>query len=192
MGAIYRFGLFTLDAERLTLCAGHDAVRLAPKVVQTLAILVERAGALVTKDELMDRLWPEGFVEEGNLTQNVYVLRRALHAHGVAPAIENIPRRGYRFVAPVELLSALPAKPAPRIMSWRAIAAAACVALAFVASAFVPKARASAALPADGMRVYAMGRYYWVCVRKRGFYAQLTISRKLLRAILGARSAMRD
>src|SRR5579864_7063508 len=101
MSASYRFGPFALDPKRLTLFADGQAVHLAPKVIQTLAILTEHAGELVTKSDLMARLWPDGFVEDGNLTQNMYVLRRTLQTHGLEHAIENVPRRGYRFMAPV-------------------------------------------------------------------------------------------
>src|SRR6266550_4326319 len=76
-GISYEFGEFRLDAaQRLIFRAGRP-VPLAPKVLETLLALVERGGMLVTKDELMARLWPDTFVEEANLTQNIFQLRNA-------------------------------------------------------------------------------------------------------------------
>lgn len=150
MSATYNFGPFSLDARRLTLAVHGRRIALAPKVVHTLAILVERGGALVTKRELMDLLWPQGFVEEGNLTQNIYVLRRTLREHGLEPSIENVPKRGYRFVAPMRQTAA----PAKR---GRAIAAAA----AALVAAWMLLPQHAPAPPADEARLYAIGRYYW-------------------------------
>ncbi|HEV8484862.1 MAG TPA: winged helix-turn-helix domain-containing protein, partial [Blastocatellia bacterium] len=74
----YEFGPFRLDGiERLLLRDGQ-AVQLAPKVFDTLIALVENNGHLVTKDDLMSRLWPDTYVEEGTLTRNISDLRKAL------------------------------------------------------------------------------------------------------------------
>src|SRR5688572_8433987 len=94
-GVSYEFGAFRLDAGARVLFRDGDAVPLAPKVVETLVALVERGGELMTKDELMERLWPDTFVEEANLTQNIFMLRKAL---GEVEYIETVPRRGYRFL----------------------------------------------------------------------------------------------
>ncbi len=90
---MYYFGPFRLDAERLLLTVGKRPLHLGPKVVQTLLVFVERPGETLTKGELLDRVWPEGFVEEGNLAQNVYVLRKVLRAHW-NDVIETVPRLG--------------------------------------------------------------------------------------------------
>ena len=75
---------------------------LAPKAVETLVVLVENAGNLVEKDELMQRVWPDAFVEEVNLAKNVFFLRKLLGgAEGGQEFIETVPKRGYRFVAEV-------------------------------------------------------------------------------------------
>ena len=75
---IYSFGPFQLDpAERRLLREGRD-LRLSPKIFDTLAILVERHGLLVEKDELMKTLWPSMFVEEVTLARNISLLRKAL------------------------------------------------------------------------------------------------------------------
>src|SRR6266850_284896 len=98
----YEFGRFRLDAGERVLLRDRDLVPLTPKVFDILLALVEHGGHVVQKDELMKRVWPNTFVEEGNLTQNVSVLRKALGESASGPQfIETVPRRGYRFVATV-------------------------------------------------------------------------------------------
>ena len=94
---VYEFGPFRLDAaERLLLRSG-EAIALSPKVFDTLVVLVDHAGHIVEKRELIGRLWPDTFVDEGNLTRNIPLLRKAL---GEA-YIETVPKLGYRFTANV-------------------------------------------------------------------------------------------
>ena len=69
--SLVRFGSFMLDPRRLLLLRAGEPVALGPKVVETLVVLVERAGELVTKQVLMERLWPDRFVEESNLQRQV-------------------------------------------------------------------------------------------------------------------------
>jgi serine/threonine protein kinase len=98
----YAFGSFRLDSEKRVLVRDGVPVPLAPKVVETLLALVQSAGRLVDKDDLMKRVWPDAFVEEGNLNKNISVLRKLLGVwDGNREYIETVPRRGYRFVAPV-------------------------------------------------------------------------------------------
>jgi len=96
----YEFGRFRLKtAERVLLREG-ELVPLTPKVFEILVTLVEHGGQVVAKDDLMKRVWPNTFVEEGNLTQNISLLRKALgESPGGVQFIETVPRRGYRFVA---------------------------------------------------------------------------------------------
>jgi DNA-binding winged helix-turn-helix (wHTH) protein len=96
----YEFGRFRLKvAERVLLREG-ELVPLTPKVFDILVTLVENGGQVVAKDDLMRRVWPNTFVEEGNLTQNISLLRKALgETPGGVQFIETVPRRGYRFVA---------------------------------------------------------------------------------------------
>jgi len=98
----YEFGRFRLNtAERVLLREG-DLVALTPKVFDILLTLVENCGQVVSKEELMKRVWPDTFVEEGNLTQNISLLRKALgESPGGVQFIETVPRRGYRFVADI-------------------------------------------------------------------------------------------
>lgn len=99
----YRFGDFTLDVDQRILLRKGRPRPLAPKVFDTLVILVEKKGRIVAKDELMSRLWPDTFVEEANLTFNVQQLRKALGDNARKPIyIETVTRRGYRFISTVE------------------------------------------------------------------------------------------
>jgi Tol biopolymer transport system component/DNA-binding winged helix-turn-helix (wHTH) protein len=95
---IYEFEDFRLDASHLMLYKNGTTVSLKPKVVETLIALIERCGEVIGKDELMKRLWPDSFVEEANLSQNIYLLRKTLgNCAGGQPLIETFWRRGYRF-----------------------------------------------------------------------------------------------
>jgi Tol biopolymer transport system component/DNA-binding winged helix-turn-helix (wHTH) protein len=103
---LYEFGPFRLDVDERLLMRDGRITPLPPKVFDTLLVLVENCGRVVSKDELMQSLWPDTFVEESNLTQNISQLRRAM-GDGAAGAqyIETIPKRGYRFVAGVQSLA---------------------------------------------------------------------------------------
>ena len=74
----YAFGPFRLDSQERVLRRDDQPVSLTPKAVDILVILVQNAEHLVDKDELMRQVWPDAFVEEGNLTKNIFVLRKAL------------------------------------------------------------------------------------------------------------------
>jgi DNA-binding winged helix-turn-helix (wHTH) protein/TolB-like protein/tetratricopeptide (TPR) repeat protein len=100
---LYEFGSFQLDpGERLLLCEGRP-VPLTPKAFDMLVVLVARSGHLVEKEELMKAIWPDSFVEEGNLCVTVSLLRKALTVHQDGNTyIETVSKRGYRFVADVK------------------------------------------------------------------------------------------
>jgi DNA-binding winged helix-turn-helix (wHTH) protein/pimeloyl-ACP methyl ester carboxylesterase len=99
----YRFGPFYLDARERRLSRGGEVIPLRLKVFDTLLVLVENAGRLVTKQELLDTVWPGTTVEENNLNHNVSVLRKALGEKATGQQyIETVPRVGYRFAAPVD------------------------------------------------------------------------------------------
>ena len=98
----YEFGPFRVDPVNHVLLRGGEAVSLKPKVFDTLLVLVENRSRVLDKDELLSRLWPDTIVEESNLTQNVYLLRKALGEESEAGEyIQTMPKRGYRFVATV-------------------------------------------------------------------------------------------
>lgn len=98
----YSFGPFRLNATERVLFRNGEPVNLPPKALETLLVLVQKAGHIVEKDELMATMWPDVFVEESNLSQYVFLLRKALGTSpNGGPYIETIPRRGYRFIATV-------------------------------------------------------------------------------------------
>jgi DNA-binding winged helix-turn-helix (wHTH) protein/Tol biopolymer transport system component len=99
---LYLFGPFTFDPLEHLLLRDGKQVALPPKILETLLLLVKNAGHLVDKDYLLKSIWPDSFVEEGNLTKNIFVLRRTLgHWNGSQEYIETIPKHGYRFSVPV-------------------------------------------------------------------------------------------
>ncbi|MBA3440654.1 MAG: PD40 domain-containing protein [Pyrinomonadaceae bacterium] len=104
----YEFGPFRLCPAENLLTRDGEPVPLAPKLFETLVVLVRHSGHLVMKDELLKAIWPDSFVEEGNLSVNIFALRKALgDVHHEHKYIETVPKRGYRFVAPVrEVLDA--------------------------------------------------------------------------------------
>jgi TolB-like protein/Tfp pilus assembly protein PilF len=102
---IYEFGAFRLDTGERLLLRDGEPVPLTPKVFDTLVVLLQKSGHMVGKDELMKEVWADSFVEEGNLTQNISVLRKVLGENFDGRAyIETVTRRGYRFIANVREL----------------------------------------------------------------------------------------
>jgi DNA-binding winged helix-turn-helix (wHTH) protein/tetratricopeptide (TPR) repeat protein len=110
----YEFGPFRLDvAERLLMSDG-EPVPLTPKTFETLLAFVKNGGRVLCKEELLTRIWPGAHVEEANITQNVFMLRKLLGQHGGGSRyIETVPKRGYRFVAPIKGIMAVDAEGAP-------------------------------------------------------------------------------
>jgi TolB-like protein/DNA-binding winged helix-turn-helix (wHTH) protein/tetratricopeptide (TPR) repeat protein len=111
---IYEFGDFELDVLRRVLVSrAGQPVDISGRVIEALVYLVERPGQLVGKKELIDALWPHVVVEDGNLTQTIHTLRRALGERaGEHRYIATVPGRGYRFVAEVRVRTGEPAAPA--------------------------------------------------------------------------------
>ncbi|HLZ41856.1 MAG TPA: winged helix-turn-helix domain-containing protein [Candidatus Sulfotelmatobacter sp.] len=106
---LYEFGPFRLDPEKRLLLRDEEPVPLQLKAFDTLLVLVRHSQQVVLKDELMKAVWPDTFVEESNLAQNIFVLRKTLAASsGVADShrfIATIPGRGYRFAEDVRLVA---------------------------------------------------------------------------------------
>ena len=99
---VYQFDSFLLDQDERLLLRGGQPVALTAKVFDVLSVLVESAGHLVTKATLLEKVWPDAFVEEANLTVNIAVLRKILRQNaGGQHYIETVPKRGYRFMAKV-------------------------------------------------------------------------------------------
>ncbi|HEX6719679.1 MAG TPA: winged helix-turn-helix domain-containing protein, partial [Pyrinomonadaceae bacterium] len=102
----FEFGPFRLNVADRLLERDRELVPLTPKVFDTLLFLIEHRGHVLEKNHLMELLWPDSFVEESSLTQNISLLRKALGDLGVEHQyIETIPKRGYRFIGAVQELT---------------------------------------------------------------------------------------
>jgi DNA-binding winged helix-turn-helix (wHTH) protein len=98
----YLFDGFRVDAASGILFKENREVPLTPKVFDTLLVLLENSSHVLTKKELMEQVWPDSFVEENNLAQNISILRKALgEGKEGEQYIQTVPKRGYRFVADV-------------------------------------------------------------------------------------------
>lgn len=97
---IYEFGGFSVNASEKTLFENGEIVHLPPKVFDTLLLLVENSGRIIGKEEILQKVWAESFVEDNNLQQHISLLRKTL---GSADSIQTVPKRGYRFMETVQL-----------------------------------------------------------------------------------------
>src|SRR5215467_4991073 len=106
---LYEFGPFRVDADNEVLLRDGQPVTLTPKAFQILLVLVRRSGEIATKDEIMKSVWPDTFVEETNLTRNIFSIRRALGEGSENQYILTVSGKGYRLaekavpVLPAEL-----------------------------------------------------------------------------------------
>jgi TolB-like protein/DNA-binding winged helix-turn-helix (wHTH) protein/cytochrome c-type biogenesis protein CcmH/NrfG len=106
-GYLYRFGQFALDSRKRTLARADSPVSLTPKAFDVLLFLLQNPNRLVTKEELLQAVWGDTFVEEGNLTQYISHLRKALGEHSEdARLIVTIARKGYQFTGDVAVAEA--------------------------------------------------------------------------------------
>ncbi|MBS0246690.1 MAG: winged helix-turn-helix domain-containing protein [Proteobacteria bacterium] len=113
MAMAYEFGPFRLDAEAEILFRDGEPIVLGQRAVALLGLLLQHAGAPVSKEALFDAAWPALAVEDSNLTVQIAALRRAFDEVGGADWIETLPRRGYRYVGPDVTIDALPAASPP-------------------------------------------------------------------------------
>lgn len=100
---LYEFKNFRLNAANPGLWRGGELVSIAPKVLETLIMLVERRGEIVSRDELLEKIWRETFVEEGNINYTISQLRKLLDDKNL---IQTVPKRGYRFTGEIKIISA--------------------------------------------------------------------------------------
>src|SRR6202789_2253143 len=106
---LYEFGPFRLDPDKLLLLRDDQPVPLPPKAFETLLVLIQHSETVVLKDDLMKSIWPDTFVEESNLAQNIFVLRKTLaETAGDHRYIVTVPGRGYRFTEKVRLVPGRP------------------------------------------------------------------------------------
>jgi Tol biopolymer transport system component/DNA-binding winged helix-turn-helix (wHTH) protein len=111
---VYTFGPYHLSPSEQKFQREGRVIPLTPKVLAILQMLVENAGHLVTRDELIRSVWPDTFVEEGNLSRGISLLRKALSdGTGESRYIETVPKAGYRFIADVTVSFAPDDRPAP-------------------------------------------------------------------------------
>ncbi len=104
---LYELGVFQLDAENGLLWRGSEVIPLKPKAIALLHLLVQHPGVVLTKQEIMEALWPDTIVEEANLTQTIHLLRKALTQPGSSqPLIETVPKIGYRWLGEVQAVKA--------------------------------------------------------------------------------------
>ena len=125
--AVFEFGPFLLEPSTRSLLRQGVPQTLAPKTFDLLLLLVEQRARVVSKDELLQTVWPGTFVEEGNLSQQIFLLRKILSGDGQTEYVSTVPRRGYRFVAEVrerpEASRPLPPEPQPSHARARRFAA---------------------------------------------------------------------
>ncbi|MDP9018034.1 MAG: winged helix-turn-helix domain-containing protein [Candidatus Eremiobacteraeota bacterium] len=162
---MYEFGPYRLDTGQMIVLSDGIVVPLGPRVVATLAVLIEHAGEIVSKDELIERVWPEGFVEDSSLTQNIYILRKTLGQKWDVETIQTLPRRGYRFVAPLtgdhpHVLHAQSSRPSKK---YALLALAVFGAFAVVAGLLIANRNATmpTALDPGTQRLNDLGAFYW-------------------------------
>ncbi|HET9393623.1 MAG TPA: winged helix-turn-helix domain-containing protein [Candidatus Rubrimentiphilum sp.] len=154
------FGDFVFDPSgRVLLKRGHP-VRMQAKVFDLLEIFITRPGECIGRAELYEALWPQSIVEESNLTQAVYMLRRALDEGGDGRTyVETAPRRGYKFVHPLRILGPSTRHGASRLPLLRSFYAAACI-LATVLLATSPVRTNSVPLVGRSAAAYSLGQYH--------------------------------
>lgn len=100
------FGRLRLDVKKRVLWCGDEPVNLPLKEIELLCVLTENSGQVITKEEILDRVWADSFVEESNLTRHIYLLRKTLKEYGESEdLIQTVPRRGYRFTGKVSVPS---------------------------------------------------------------------------------------
>lgn len=165
----YRVGNLIVDADRLAVFAADRALNAAPKVVEVLVVLCERAGSFVSKEMLRERLWPSNDADDSVLWQKVYLARKML-AKDLGPgAIETLARRGYRLTVPVghEPFPVAPqAAPLPVVRrrgAWALGTVASAAALLVLIGAGVwnrPPIATAVTLDPPTLRAYNLGNYF--------------------------------
>lgn len=120
--SLYEFGDYKLNITERLLLNGDARISLTPKVFEMLCVFLESDGKLVLKDDLMNKIWADSFVEESNLTFTIRRLRKALNDDARLPKyIETVPRRGYRFIAEVKKSAVSDLTEKPEILTEKVI-----------------------------------------------------------------------
>lgn len=135
MALAYDFDGFRLDVPARQLTFRGSRIKLTAKALAVLAVLAERAPEVVSRAEFEAAVWPEGFIEPANLTQTIYMLRKALGRHAAIPPIETVNGRGYRLASAFASqgpASAARALQSPRRFGWPVITSLAAALLALI------------------------------------------------------------
>jgi DNA-binding winged helix-turn-helix (wHTH) protein/predicted Zn-dependent protease len=148
-------GRLTIDGAALVITLDDRPLPAPPKVVELIAVLGERRGEVLSKEILLERLWPQGYADDATLWQTVYLARKLLAKTGAA-TIETLPRRGYRIVAAATETAPMP----KRQTRSRYVAAAAVMGLVVSVIALGVHRNAPSPLPPAALRAYNLGRYY--------------------------------
>jgi DNA-binding winged helix-turn-helix (wHTH) protein len=105
---VLRFGPYRIDRDQRLVTKGNEVIPLAPKIFDTLLALMESGGRVFQKENLLETVWPDAFVDEGSLSRNISTLRKVLGDNTHDPKyIATVPKRGYRFMAKVTAGEAL-------------------------------------------------------------------------------------
>ena len=183
---VYAFGPFILDEADPVIRANGEVLPLGEKVVQTLLALLERPGQMRTIDELIEHIWPEGYVDRASLAQNIYILRRTFREHWDVPVIETVRRRGYRIAVPVRAsTNGQITRPTSRTPAFTFIASVVAVLLFFIAlpgSNVVRKPSEPVPLSQKDMRLFALGKLYWNMRGRDNAWKSVAYFRELVRS----------
>src|SRR5215204_3834224 len=120
-GRVFEFGRFRLDTAQGILLRDGQRVALIPKAVDLLAVLLAEAGRVVSKDRLLEAVWPDAFVQEGNLSKLVFLLRKEVDSDPESGQIQTVSKRGYVFNGAVREVAPRPQQPAAVLPSSIAV-----------------------------------------------------------------------
>ncbi|MDP9017976.1 MAG: winged helix-turn-helix domain-containing protein [Candidatus Eremiobacteraeota bacterium] len=153
----YAFGPYRVSCSERVLRFDGQPVILAAKAVDVLFVLLAHPDRVISKAELMDSVWPSAYVDEANLTQNIYLLRKLFKQHQSGVSIENVPKQGYRLVVPS---LPPPLQPQPARSKLLAAFALACAAVIFVFTLRFGAGTQARALEGNSLREYMLARDY--------------------------------
>ena len=169
----YEFDSYRIDVANRLVFRHDEPLPLTPKAVEILVALIAQHGAIMSKSDLMKIVWPDTIVEDGNLAQNIYLLRKTLdEGSNGTRYVETVARRGYRFVGEVREIRndgqqvefTNPDRPANQLRTYAPFAAAALLLVGLITTFFVINARNRPSRPVTGSAAeqsYLRGRQFW-------------------------------
>ena len=157
---LYEFDSFRLDPNQRLLLRADKHVKLSPMVFDLLLFLVQRSGQLLKKEEIIKHLWPDSFVEEGSLTNNISILRKELGNTG--KYIETVPKHGYRFMATVKVVHGGVTKtPLRKTRNFKVLLIASLFTSVVLVVALYFWIGGKHTANTDALQAYSRGRYFW-------------------------------